>query len=280
MNPATTATDHFVHVNGVRLHYRRAGSPGHRFPAAVMLPGAMGHAREWDVVVGDLAADRVVFALDQRGHGLSDWADDYSLTALATDLIRFLETNELSNVDLIGHSLGAMAAMTCAATRPELVRRLVLIDIAPDSLSTPWAHETLPQTLAGFAAAAYGSESEAVSVWMEGNELAREPLMRHYVHHALRRREDGRLVWRFDAAGLAPFLARIDSEGLWRALDQIAAPTLLIRGEFSDLVSAESAAAVVRRLRDGHLVRIAAGGHDLGVQQPEAVAAAIRTFLG
>jgi pimeloyl-ACP methyl ester carboxylesterase len=66
---------------------------------------------------------------------------------------------------------------------------------------------------------------------------------------------------------------------LWHAVDRIRVPTLLVRGEHSPLLSRDAAARVVRRLARGRGVEIPGGAHDLGVQQPAAVAARTREFL-
>lgn len=86
-------------------------------------------------------------------------------------------------------------------------------------------------------------------------------------------------MWRFDAGRLCDFAASLDSNRLRRALDRITAPTVLVRGADSEVLTKAAANDVLRRLRDGRLAEIQHGSHDLGVQQPEAVAAAVRAFL-
>lgn len=279
----TDATEGDVIVNGHRLHYLQAG---HRSKTdsgglpVVVVPGLMGHAREWDVLTATLAQDRHVIAVEQRGHGRSDWTPAYTMAAFVADLVALLRANELDRVAIVGHSLGGLVAARCAAAHPDLVARLVMIDISPDSLATPWGREELPRFLTAVAAASYADESAAVAEWLDGNPLAREPLMRHYVHHALRRESDGRLAWRFDAAGFVDLVRHgMNPDEQWPAIDRLTAPTLVIRGEHSHLLSPGLALALLGRLRDGRLVEIPNGGHDLGVQQPEAVAAAVREFL-
>lgn len=182
---------------------------------------------------------------------------------------------------LVGHSLGAIISCLFAAGRPELVERLVLIDIGPDSVrpdgeTVAW----LTTFLEGLGVASYAHPREAVDEWLAGNPLAREELMRHYVEHSLVPRADGRLTWRFDARRLAQFLTEGTTEAeLWQAIDRVTAPTLLIRGEQSEVLSPRTAAEMMRRLRDARFVEIPGGGHDLGVEQPEAVAGAVRSFL-
>lgn len=270
--------DQYVPVDGLRLHYRESGSPPAR--AAVVLHGIMGHAREWDPLTAALEADFRVFAVDQRGHGESDWAGEYTAAIMADDVATLIEQLGLAPVNLVGHSLGAMVTLVAAAHHPDLVERLVLIDVGPDSLTSEWAEQELPSTLEALGDSSYPDSEQVVEEWLTGNPLAREDLMRHYVEHSLVPRDDGRLVWRFDARGLVRFVTEgVTPEQLWNAIDRIDAPSLLIRGQHSEVLSPETAAEMVRRLADGRLIEIADGGHDLGVEQPEAVAGAVLDFL-
>lgn len=273
--PAPTVSRH-VTLRGLRFHYRDGGNPAG--PTVLVLHGLMGHAREWDTFSAALTPTYRVMALNQRGHGESDWADEYSVATMASDVAAFLDETGLGRVHLVGHSMGGQVASVCAAERPDLVDRLVVIDIGPESLDTEFA-AMLPAGLEAMAQASYATVDEAVAEWQAGDPLAREDLLRHYVEHCLIARPDGRLVWRFDARGLASYPAGATSAQLWAAVDRIVAPTLVVRGEHSHLLSAAAAAHVVDRLADGTLAEIRGGGHDLGVQQPEAVAAAVSEFL-
>src|SRR5690606_12954983 len=145
---AVDATEGDVVVNGARLHYLEAGhrpGPGDRGALpVVVVPGLMGHARGWDVLTAPLAQERRVIAIEQRGHGRSDWAPTYTIPDFVADLVGLLRATNVDRVALVGHSLGGLVAARCAAEHPGLVRRLVMVDIGPDSLETTWAHEELP----------------------------------------------------------------------------------------------------------------------------------------
>jgi esterase len=267
----------WVRANGLRFHFRDLGPRS--APPILFLHGIMGHAYEWDALFAQAARNHRILALDQRGHGLSDWNPPYTPEAMAADILAVIDSLGLVRPHLAGHSMGGINALLAAARRPDRVGRLILIDIGPDSVTTEWAHHQLPAMLTEFAGAAYADMERAVSAWMAGNPLAQETYMRHYVRHALREGPAGKWVWRFDAAGLTEFSPNTRAEDLWMAPDEVRNPALVIRGRESSLLSPETAAAMTRRLRRGSLVEIAGGGHDLGVEQPEAVAAALVAFL-
>lgn len=272
----TEATDQYLTLNGLRLHYRDLGDPD--AAPVVFLHGIMGHAYEWDVLLAELAVDHRVIALDQRGHGLSEWAESYDPEHMAGDVIALIESLGLVRPHLVGHSMGALLSMLVAAERPDLVDQLVLIDVGPESLASEWGREMLPVVLETFATISYGHVDEAVAEWMT-DPYAREPLIRHYVEHVLFARDDGRLVYRFDAAHLGDFSRRARADRQWDALVSIEAPVLIVRGEHSELLTREMADEMIGRMADATLVEIPNGSHDLGVQQPEAIARAARSFL-
>jgi pimeloyl-ACP methyl ester carboxylesterase len=267
-----------VEVRGLRLHVREAGPPAG--PPVLVLHGIMGHGREWDVLTSALAPAHRVLALDMRGHGRSEWADDYRVPVLAADAAALLERLGRAGVTVIGHSLGAMAAALLAADRPELVARAVLLDLPFDAIGDPSGLGWLRYALRGLGAAVYAEPETAVEEWLAADPFARHGLMRHYIAHVLVRGSDGRWRYRFDASGLARLAERgFDAEAIWAAVDRLTVPALVVRGARSEFLSAATAAEAARRAGDARVAEIPDAGHDLGVQRPEAVAAEVIDFL-
>ncbi|UKY48687.1 alpha/beta fold hydrolase [Streptomyces inhibens] len=134
-----------VQVGEVQLAYRVWGEED--APPAVLLHCLGEDGEDWRGVVGRLAGTHRVFALDQRGHGLSDWPGEYGFERWRDDAIGFLEALGLARVTLIGHSLGAVAALLLAADRPDLVAHLVLEEATPPLPADP--PQELPERPAG-----------------------------------------------------------------------------------------------------------------------------------
>ena len=105
--------------------FGEAGEP------VVILHGLLGSARNWASIGKELAGTHRVFALDLRNHGRSPWAATMSFDDMASDVAALIEGRGLGAVALIGHSLGGKVAMRLALTRPELARRLLVVDVAP-----------------------------------------------------------------------------------------------------------------------------------------------------
>ncbi|MFR9676698.1 alpha/beta fold hydrolase [Streptomyces sp. TR06-5] len=278
VSPLPAGEDRYTLLHGLGYHYRDVGERD--APAVVLLHGLMGHCREWDILTAALARRFRVLVPDQRGHGRSDRTAAYSAAAMAGDVVELAERAEVPRLHLVGHSMGAVIAALVAADHADLVDRLVLLDVGPDSFASPWARRAFPAMLRALREASYADADEAVRDWLVGDPLAREALVRNVVVPNLVPRSDGRLVWRFDASGLVRFGTEgVTEPRMWRAIERIAAPTLVVRGRYSELLAPATAARMLDRLPHGSLAEIPDAAHDLGVQQPEAVAAAVLPFL-
>jgi len=97
----------------------------------VILHGLFGRRRNWQAIQKRLAADARIVAADMRNHGDSPWDDEMTYTAMAGDLARLIGDLDCGPAIVVGHSMGGKAAMTLALTAPDLVRGLMVIDIAP-----------------------------------------------------------------------------------------------------------------------------------------------------
>lgn len=120
---------HSVQAGGIRLAYRVWGDPS--APPVVLAHGRCGDSRTWTSIASQLAAEHRVYAIDFRGHGLSDWPGRYSFELFRDDLHAFLEARNLSGATVIGHSMGGAAACLLAARQPGLIGRLVLEEAPP-----------------------------------------------------------------------------------------------------------------------------------------------------
>jgi len=127
---AGTGTSHVAGYNGVTYAYRQLGPDGAR--PLVLLQHFRGNLDNWDPALIDaLAVDRRVVTFDNVGVGGTTGVTPTSITAMAQDAITFLDGLNLSDVDLLGFSIGSFVAQEMALIRPSIVRRIVLASAAP-----------------------------------------------------------------------------------------------------------------------------------------------------
>ena len=113
----------------INTHLYTAETPA-GLPGLLIVHGLFGSARNWGIIARRMARDRDVVAVDMRNHGESPHLPGHSYPEMAADLAEVIEAQG-APVDVAGHSMGGKAAMVLALTRPDLVNRLIVADIAP-----------------------------------------------------------------------------------------------------------------------------------------------------
>jgi pimeloyl-ACP methyl ester carboxylesterase len=276
--PTPPVTDELIELRGLRFHYRDWAAQRAGAPDLVLLHGFTGHARSWDAFAEAMTDRYRVLALDQRGHGESGWAaaDAYGNTEMVEDAAAFVAAMGLKRFSLLGLSMGGMVAINYAGRRPPGLEELVIVDIGPEIVAAGSA-----RIQAGVRANdVFVSRDEAFAAARAGNSRPPEAHHRQRVEQNLMRTEDGRWTWRYDRALRAPTTLRPrDPETAWRSLANIAAPTLIIRGALSDVLSPEVAARMLEVIPDVRLTEVANSGHSVPLDAPEGFAAAARAFL-
>jgi len=270
--------DRVIHLNGLAFHCVEWGEPTGK--PLVLLHGLTGHARTWDRLAAEMAADYRVLAFDQRGHGDSDPAPDgdYSVDTMVADLALFADALGLRTFTLLGLSMGGRVAIAYAGAHPERVERLVIVDIGPEI--HPLGLERIRAMMAG-ASERIDSVEHAIAYVRRANPHSDEAELRHRAQHGLRRLADGSLTWKYDKA-LRDMMrqgGRRDAVDLWSPLARIACPTLLVRGGESDILSPEIAEKMLQSLTDGRLVEVEGAGHSVPGDRPREFAEAVRSFL-
>jgi esterase len=263
--------DRVLTVNGLRLHVLDWGGEGR--PPLLLLHGFTGHAHAWDTLSIALQPHFHVYALDQRGHGDSEPADVYGPAAAFDDLSGVVDQLALGPAILVGLSMGGRNAMYFAARRQDAVRKLVVVDIGPEiskraTQAPPGPPE--PET--------WDSIEQAAQHLLRGNPYPGIHYYRWVASHSLRTRPDGALVWAWHPS--VKERRTPDNIDWWALLRTIAAPTLVLRGEESPILDREVAERMARELPDGRFVEIPRAVHTLHEDNPDAVLAALRAFLG
>ena len=264
--------DKLIRANGLMLHYLDWGNTG-AMPV-VLLHGICGQAHYWDFFAAAMRDDYHILAIDQRGHGDSEWAQSYKPADYVLDLDDFTAKLGIRDLVLIGHSMGGMNALLYAARRPDQVAKLVIIDIGPEigvsgieRILSQW--NTVPQ--------AFESLEEAARYMKQVEPRYSDAFVQHELKYGLRRDEQGRFVPKYDKALQNTELR--SPELLWGYLEQTVCATLVLHGSESDILLPD----VARRMGDvlpfGSVVEIDRAGHSIPGDNPQAFEAAVRGFL-
>lgn len=262
-----------MEADGLRLHYLDYGTAGK--PAMLCLHGGAAHAHWFDFVAGAFTPDYHVLALDQRGHGDSEWADppDYSYARYAADLSRVVEQLGLRDFVLVGHSMGGQVALEYAAHYPGRVARLVVVD---SLLLLDASRIASMRALGARSGRAYESlEAFAARYRLrpEGTRAA-PAVLRHIALHSARRHDEG---WRhkFDRNVYAR-RESADSAPNW---NRVRIPALLVKAQHSGRISPEVFAEVKSRCPQVELAEVPDADHHVTLDNPAGFVSAVTAFL-
>ena len=266
-----------VTTNGLEYSYLEYGSSGD--PPVILLHGIWSTGAVWHDVANALADTHHVRAIDFRGRSHSDWAPDgdYSTESYVADVLGLYEAWGLEKATLIGHSMGGGVAAALAASHPERVDALVVIDAGPvmragSAVEFERQLVSLSQDFPGMAAARAwqrlalpGISDDAVERRLEARLVER----------------DGRLVWREDPRirTSRESTPRPSEDEMWTRFLSVKAPTLFVLGGNSHLVTDEAEKRLVSEMADARAVRIANAGHNVFEDNHDDTTTAIAEFL-
>jgi esterase len=242
-------------------------------PPTLLLHGIGNYARYWDFFADDVAGRLRLVATDARGHGESGKpAVGYAPQEFVADALAVLDALAIERALIVGHSMGGTHAIRLAATHPERVERLVVVDAGPEpmpegserarrlSLERPERFEYADEALAYLRRTSPGYSEEVYANRMRW----------------LFREDASDVVWRSSREALASIMSSARGN-LWDALRAVRCPTLLVRGTRSNVLSADIAQRMINTLANGRLVELDAG-HNVALDRPVDLAQAVLEF--
>ena len=249
---------------------------------AVVVHGLSYFSYDWIDVATALAQERDVVAIDLRGFGESDWspARDYSLRAMANDLIAVIDHFGWTQAALVGHSMGGRICLCTAAWFPERVGALMCLDFAPDVEAAGRKNVALR---IGNQPDFFASVEDALAYHGLHGEMPESPAYQRFsaflkstdqglsLKRDLHYRDNFREVLRTGKS------QPLDVD-LWAMVEQLRMPAQVVRGSTSDMLSVATLAKVAQiNPRVGTLE--IEGSHDLPGDNPEGLTLSIANFL-
>ena len=257
-------------------------------PELVLLHGGSQNAHTWDTVA--MALDRPLVAIDLPGHGHSDGPGDRPEGQLdpdgnAADVAVAIRQLAPAARAVVGMSLGGLTAIALAAQAPELVRKLVLVDVLPGIKAQRARHIT--DFVNG--PASFASLEELLERTAAFNPARSRSSLRRGILHNAEQQPDGTWVWRWarhrrPAAPGSPDQASPEAGtrygSLWEALSSVTVPVLLARGMRPDSVLDDAdERELLARLPSARVVHVTEAGHSLQGDTPLELAAIIKAFV-
>ncbi|MFC5718804.1 alpha/beta fold hydrolase [Streptomyces gamaensis] len=283
-----------VPLPGVTLAVRSRPPATAGLPPALFVHGLGGSSQNWSALMERLA-DRVDGeALDLPGFGDSPPPDDgdHSITAGARVVIRYLDATGRGPVHLFGNSMGGAIATRVAAVRPDLVRTLTLVspalpELRLQSTAVPTGLLAVPGVAALFSRLTkdWTPERRTRDVFAlcygDPGRVTSEGFARAVAEYE--RRLELPYFWDVmtrSARGIVDAYTLGGQHSLWRQAEKVLAPTLLVYGMRDQLVSFRMAGRASRTFRDSRLLTLVDAGHVAMMEDPDAVARAVRELLG
>lgn len=251
-------------------------------PDLVLVHGTAMNAHTWDTVA--LALDRPLVAVDLPGHGHSGWRPDaaYSPWQLGADLEPVVEQLAPRAAAMVGMSLGGLTLAVLGSRRPDLVRRLVLVDI------TPGTNREKAKAVVDFVDGpqSFPSFEDLLARTVEHHPTRSVASLRRGILHNARQLDDGSWVWRYDRSGRAlgdvvPSVGDVVPPvgDLWEVVGLLTCPLLLVRGGASPVVDDADVAELRRRRPEVEVVVVDGAGHSVQGDRPLELADVLRRWV-
>ena len=272
-------------AHGLELHLLEWSTEG---VPLVLLHGLGNEAHLWDDFIPSVAPHYRVLALDQRGHGDSDWDPEarYDAESMTDDLEAVLDALEVDRFVLVGFSMGGRVSMTFAGRHPERLAGLVIADIGPEVDARGVLR--IGGEMAEHRAPVFTDAREYAAMLSLNYPAGQPHALKRMAEFGLRKREDGLFELKMDPklrgerptdeATKAKEEAFIQQQ--WDALARIPCATLVVRGAASDILSPEIADKMVDEvLQNGRLAVVPQAAHSIMTDNPEGFEEAVCGFV-
>jgi pimeloyl-ACP methyl ester carboxylesterase len=242
----------------MRLHYEIQGEGR----LLVILHGFLGSADNWRAMRKRFAATYKVFSLDLRNHGSSPHSSSMNYRVMTDDVREFLFEQGFSRVFLLGHSMGGKVAMQFASESPEMIAKLVVVDISPKAY--PPSHQPILQAMQDLqlhGLKTYGEAEAALSTNISDASL------RKFVLKNLMRDTNGEFRWRIGLDSLAAnYDELIKAPAIPNRFDK---PTCFIRGGLSRFIEDQDFAEIREYFPLAEFHTVPNAGHWVHIDAPE-----------
>ncbi len=239
----------------------------------IILHGLFGMLDNWQTVAKELAEDYMVILVDLRNHGKSPHSDDWSIKLMAQDVLDFMHANWIFEATVMGHSMGGKVAMEMALSENDLIKKLIVVDIAPRAYDR--GHDLIIDTLNSVPITEIESRNEAeeylekqISDWG----------IRQFLLKNISRNKEGGYRWKMNLPVITENYETILQETPGgREYDH---PSLFIAGGNSNYIQPEDKEYIKILFPEAEIKTIEGAGHWVHAEKRQEVVEMVRAFLG
>jgi len=220
----------------------------------IILHGLLGSSSNWSKT-GELLAKRLqVFTLDLRNHGNSPHSSVFDFTSMVEDLKLFMESRNLRHAAILGHSLGGKVAMEFADRHPEMVAKLIIVDVAPKAYVS--THKAMVEAMMALDPAKYRNMNEVVTALASAIPSLQ---IRNFLAKNLIRLPSGDLSWKVNLRAIRDNIDVLSEAAVLKS--RFGKPTLFIRGALSDYILDDDETGIRKIYPCAEIVTVEGAGH-------------------
>lgn len=238
----------------------------------IILHGLFGSSDNWRTLSLKLSQSYLVYSVDLRNHGRSPHSDVHDFESMAEDLMNFAEREELEQLTIVGHSMGGKAGMFFAARYPQLLKRLVVVDMAPRKYAVQHSRE-----IDALKSIDMDQVHNRRVVEEQLESLLDDKSVVQFFLKNLNRRNDDTFSWRFNLDALVK-----NYDNILEAVPQnvtFSKPTLFVRGELSRYIQPEDEPLIRQLYPSARIETVAGSGHWVHAEKPEEFYEVLKRFL-
>jgi esterase len=256
----------------MELNYRQYSETG---SPVLVLHGLFGSLSNWGWHCKQLAEKYAVYGVDLRNHGDSPHSDQLDYQVMAEDVRELIARLGLKSCCIVGHSMGGKVAMQLALSFPDLVQKLVIVDIAP--VSYPEDADGHMNVLAGMDAVKLDEIKSRTEAEVTLKDYVPEEATRKFLLTNLVRNKEGFFEWRLHKDSIRKNYANLRAELV--ATKSFSKPVLFVKGSVSPYIKSENEAKIKELFPAASVKTIIDAGHWLHAEQPQALQKILLKFL-
>ncbi|MDR1347542.1 MAG: alpha/beta fold hydrolase [Prevotellaceae bacterium] len=262
----------------MQLFFRKFGNTGNNI---IILHGLYGCSDNWTSIAKSLSRENQVFVADLRNHGRSPHSDEHSYEAMCGDLAEFIQHNGIEKPVIIGYSMGGRCAALLARQYPDLLSKVVIVDISPFDCENQEAisafHKNILSALMRINTNEISSRHEAAA---KLSETVADIQLQNFLLKNLYRTSKGGFLWRFNLPALLNNVNNIMCGSLEKSEKHtVQTPALFVVGTKSNHVVSSDIKIITNVFSDLEIASIHEAGHRLHVEQQEKFVAFIQKFI-